>query len=108
MRSESEMRPRFEAWARGCGFGLSKAGGQYLANDTFGAWEAWKHLASQPQAPAAAVPDGWSPSDAEVRAWRDRYDLDGALTLSEARTAIDDARSLHMLAAAPAPEVSGG
>lgn len=51
----------------------------------------------------AAAPAEWQPNDADVLAWRDRYDLDGALTLTEAATAIDDARSLHMLAAAQAP-----
>ncbi len=34
-------------------------------------------------------------SDDQVRAWMDRYDLDGCLTLSEARCAIEDARTIE-------------
>lgn len=43
------------------------------------------------------VPDGYKPTNDEVHAWRDRNDLD-MFSLNDCRTAIDDARSMHMLA----------
>ncbi len=43
----------------------------------------------------------WRPSNDEVHAWRDRNDMD-MFSLDECRTAIEDDRSAHVLAAAPA------
>jgi hypothetical protein len=48
-----------------------------------------------------AVPSGWTPTDAEVSAWNDRNDNLFQDKLHLARVAIDDARSMHMIDAAP-------
>lgn len=45
------------------------------------------------------VPDRYRPSDAEVRAWCERHDIADSY-IDAWRTAIDDARSMHVLAAA--------
>lgn len=62
--------------------------------------EASRHLKE-----ALAIPkeDGvFVPSDEEVREWLSRSNLDdGDLPLPAARSAIDDARSMHLLRAAP-------
>lgn len=50
-----------------------------------------------------AVPNGWRASDDVIDGWVDRHDLH--LDRSEARDVFEDARSAHMLAAAPSPEV---
>ena len=54
-----------------------------------------------------AVPHGWKPSDNEVDAWRNRNDMD-MFFLSACRTAIDDARSMHLLSAPHHPTAEKG
>lgn len=44
--------------------------------------------------------DGWNATDDDVRAWLARHDHEG-MSLTDARSMFDDARSAHMLAAAP-------
>lgn len=50
------------------------------------------------------VPDGYRPTDDEVRAWLFRHDLADSY-IDQWRCAIDDARSMHLLASTPAHEV---
>ena len=47
----------------------------------------------------AASADPWRPSNAEALAWAERHLVENTLKGEAARCAIDDARSLHMLAA---------
>lgn len=51
--------------------------------------------------------DGWLPTDAEVRDWLLRSDLDDNGRIDHWRTVIDDARSMHLLPASPAPDKEG-
>jgi hypothetical protein len=55
---------------------------------------------------AVGVPDGYRPTDDEVRAWLERHDLADSY-IDQWRAAIDDARSMHLLDAAPAPAKAG-
>lgn len=64
----------------------------YMVPDENGPWIKY--------AERAAVPEGWVPTNAEVRTWMERNDLDNQ-HLSQMRIAIDDARSMHLLSAAP-------
>jgi hypothetical protein len=70
------------------------------------AWEK-RALAEYESARAqpASVAGEWQPSLADVEAWRERNDLEGVLSHSGALTAIDDARSLHLLFP-PQPETA--
>jgi hypothetical protein len=52
-------------------------------------------------APQQAIPSGWKFSDAEVLEWNSRNDDKFQGKVHEARTAIEDARSMHMLSASP-------
>lgn len=61
--------------------------------------DAWQTIAALSQ-PAA---EGWKPSDEEVQAWNIRHDEPFQGRLDAARCAIDDARSMHMLAASTTP-----
>lgn len=49
---------------------------------------------------AVGVPDTYTPTDDDVREWMRRSDVDHG-SIEQWRTAIDDARSMHLLAAAP-------
>lgn len=68
-------------------------------DDALGAAEVIAERLESFAARRAAVPDGWNPTDAEVREWLARSDLDDDGRLDHWRTVIDDARSMHMLAA---------
>jgi hypothetical protein len=52
-------------------------------------------------APQQAIPSGWIPTDAEVLEWNKRNDDKFQGKVHEARKAIEDARSMHLLSAAP-------
>jgi hypothetical protein len=52
---------------------------------------------------AGPVGDGWQPTDAEVRDWLLRSDLEDDGRIDHWRTVIDDARSMHMLPVSPTP-----
>jgi hypothetical protein len=52
-------------------------------------------------APQQAIPSGWIPTDAEVLEWNSRNDDKFQGKVHEARTAIEDARSMHLLSASP-------
>lgn len=56
-------------------------------------------LLSRYGAQPAASAEPWRPSDAEAMAWAERHLVENTLKSDAARCAIDDARSLHMLAA---------
>jgi hypothetical protein len=52
-------------------------------------------------APQQAIPSGWKFTDAEVLEWDKRNDDKFQGKVHEARTAIEDARSMHLLSASP-------
>ena len=71
-------------------------------NDEFnGAWEGWQARA---QLSLSEPVDGYVPTDTEILAWNERNDDKFQGNISQAKCAIDDARSMHLLSdALPKP-----
>lgn len=67
---------------------------EWLSNDPDGR----RFIVAQPS--AVGVPDTYTPTDDDVREWMRRSDVDHG-SVEQWRAAIDDARSMHLLAAAP-------
>ncbi|VFR96442.1 Phage protein [plant metagenome] len=68
-------------------------------HDTDGAVRRFNAAVARHGAQPAASAEPWRASDADVLAWAERHLVENTLKGAAARCAIDDARSMHMLAA---------